>query len=257
MNGRWIRRARRRALLLLIAPLCLAGQVAAQVVAQDPPAGGFGLIQVLPVDEAVQDPAFFAFRARLQRAVAERDTSALLAIVDPDIRLSFGGDGGLADFRAMWLEDPDAALGDSTAALPDRPGIWAELGTVLALGGRFWDGSTFVAPYTFSAFGPDPTPEGYDGFISLFVIDDAVPVRAAPAADADTLASSPSRSCSTNGGRRWPIPRPGGRRSVSPPMPPSCSTLRNRRRSASSARPRCGAASTTARSSGGSTGDGG
>jgi hypothetical protein len=105
--------------------------------------------RVLPVDEAARDAGFFAFRARLQRAIAERDTTALLAVVHPEIKLSFGDDYGIESFRQEWLASPEA-------------GIWAELGTVLALGGRFYDDSTFAAPYTFT-----DSPDEADPFEAL------------------------------------------------------------------------------------------
>ena len=126
--------------------------------------------RVLPVDEAAEDAGFFAFRARLQRAIAERDTVALLAVVDPDIKLSFGGDYGIARFREM-VADPSEQ-------------VWTELGTVLALGGRFYGDSTFAAPYTFT-----DSPNGVDPFEALIAIGDSVPVHAAPGDDADVLAT--------------------------------------------------------------------
>ncbi|HKY61549.1 MAG TPA: hypothetical protein VJP59_11115 [Gemmatimonadota bacterium] len=140
-------------------------------------AGGSGSLmaqeaRVLPADEASRDPAFFAFRARLQRAIAERDTAALLAVVHPEIKLSFGGDYGLESFRQGWVADS----ADGTA------GIWSELGTVLALGGRFYDDSTFAAPYTFT-----DSPDEADPFEALIALSDSVPVRAVPEDDADVI----------------------------------------------------------------------
>lgn len=127
--------------------------------------------RVLPVDEAAKDAGFFAFRARLQRAVAERNTTALLAVVHPDIKLSFGDDYGIESFREGWLAGPE-------------PGIWGELGTVLALGGRFQDDSTFAAPYTFTE-----SPGEMDPYEALIVISDSVPVHAAPSDDSDVVAN--------------------------------------------------------------------
>lgn len=51
--------------------------------------------KLLPVDEAVRDPEFFAFRAQLQAAVARHDAEAVLAAVDPNIQTSFGSGGGI------------------------------------------------------------------------------------------------------------------------------------------------------------------
>lgn len=130
--------------------------------------------RVLPVDEAAQEPSFFAFRASLQRAIIERDTTAVLAVVDSTIKLSFGCDVGIDRFLELWLESSD---GD----------IWVELGAVLALGGRFMGDSLFYAPYTFNTFAPGELPPGYASYEALIAIDDAVPVLAAPEPGADTL----------------------------------------------------------------------
>jgi hypothetical protein len=60
------------------------------------------ITKILPVDEAAREPDFFAFRARLLVAVGERDTSYLYGILADDVHNSFGGDGGLAEFKATW-----------------------------------------------------------------------------------------------------------------------------------------------------------
>ncbi len=134
------------------------------------PAAPWQESRVLPVDEAHENPEFFAFRAALQRALAARDTAALLAIVDPEIKLSFGGSWGLADFREQWRPS------DSESP------IWAELAAVLALGGRFGDDSTFMAPYTFT-----DSPAEVDPFEALIVIHASAPARAAPDPEAEPL----------------------------------------------------------------------
>ena len=115
----------------------------------------------LPADEAIQQPDFFSFRAHLQAAVARRDVAAVLAVVDPAIKNSFGGDDGIDGFRRLWR--PEAA--DS--------GLWAALGAVLALGGRFQGPDGFVAPYVFTCEVPD-------AFTTVVVIGTGVAVRASP-----------------------------------------------------------------------------
>ena len=127
--------------------------------------------ELLPVDEAVQRPEFFTFRAHLQAAVARRDWTALLAVVHPNIRNSFGPDEGLTTFREQWRE-----------GAPDSP-IWSELGAVLALGGSFDAGGSFVAPYVFSRW-----PGSRDAFEHVAVAGSRVRVRASARPDADVLA---------------------------------------------------------------------
>jgi hypothetical protein len=127
-------------------------------------------MRLMPIDEAARQPDFFSFRAQLQRTIARRDADGLLAAVSPDIKASFGGDEGIADFRRMWrLGEPDSEL-------------WEELGAALSLGGSFQGPDTFVAPYTFSRW-----PDGVDAFEHVVLIASSVRLRSAPSLSADTL----------------------------------------------------------------------
>ena len=128
--------------------------------------------ELRPVDEAAQQPDFFTFRAQLQAAVARRDVAAVLAVVSPTIRNTFGDDDGKAAFEKMWrLDQPDSEL-------------WQELGTALALGGSFDSAGNFVAPYTFSRW-----PNAIDSFEHVAVVGSQVTVRAAPSMTSAALAS--------------------------------------------------------------------
>ena len=129
-------------------------------------------VQLLPVDEAAKRPEFFSFRAQLQQAIARRDVAALLAAVDPNIKNSFGGNDGIDEFRTMWRIDQ----ADSE--------IWEELGTVLSMGGSFFDEHTFVAPYVFSKW-----PEAMDSFEHIAVVGANVRIRSEPRTDAAPLDS--------------------------------------------------------------------
>lgn len=126
----------------------------------------------LPVDQAASRPDFFSFRAQLQRAIARHDTAALLAVVHPQIRNSFGDNDGIDEFRRMW----NIGAADSE--------IWDVLGTVLGLGGSFQDNDTFAAPYVFSRW-----PAQADSFEHVAVIGSDVRVRAQPNTDAPVLAT--------------------------------------------------------------------
>jgi hypothetical protein len=123
--------------------------------------------QLLPVDEAASQPAFFSFRAQLQESIARHDVDAVMAVVHPHIKASFGGDDGIDAFRKMWT--------------PEEPGskLWATLARVLALGGSFQGVDTFVAPYTFSRW-----PQRFDSFEHVALIAADVRIREAPRADA-------------------------------------------------------------------------
>jgi hypothetical protein len=155
------RRAEMRILLLIAAlalPWCGPTAAAAQVA------------RVHPVDEAVQRPGFFSFRARLLQAVQGRDTVVLYSVLAPDILNSFGGDGGIAEFKEMWRPgDPDSR-------------IWTELTGILSLGGAFVAEDLFVAPYTSSSF-----PDGWDSFDYVAVVGADVRVRERPTTSAPVL----------------------------------------------------------------------
>ena len=82
-------------------------------------------------------------------AIDRRDVAYVLRILDPAIKNSFGGDGGIEEFKQAWKpESPDSEL-------------WTELRFVLAHGGAFQEGN-FVAPYFFSSFPDLHDVPGYD-----------------------------------------------------------------------------------------------
>lgn len=120
-----------------------------------------------PVDEGPSDPSFLAFRDRLLDVIKRRDREALLSVLDPNIRVSFGDDGGVEGFKRYWkLDQPDSK-------------VWQELEEALRLGGTFQTlggRRSFCAPYVYSAYpenGPDP-------FESLVVIGPRVELREKP-----------------------------------------------------------------------------
>jgi hypothetical protein len=135
--------------------------------------------KVYPVDEAVRDPEFFAFRARVLVALQKRDVTYLYSILAANILNSFGGDGGVEEFKATWkAEEP-------------RSEVWNVLTDILALGGQFrapdeWSEGArmFVAPYTFSV----KPSAGEDPFRYGVVVGRSVRVRQEPTAAATLLA---------------------------------------------------------------------
>jgi hypothetical protein len=118
------------------------------------------------VDEASNDPSFSAYREQLLTAVRARDTKRLLALSDPNVRTTFGGDGDAAGLERMLSED-----------------LWRELEQILTLGGAFREGM-FWAPYVYSNW-----PEPHDAFESLAVIADDVPLRESADANARAIAT--------------------------------------------------------------------
>ena len=124
-----------------------------------------------PADQATKVPDFFAFRAQLQTAIARHDHHAVVSALHKDVKLSFGGDTGIADFNALWR--PSA---------PDSP-LWAVLGNTLALGGTFAPDGSFTAPYLFSQW-----PNSRDAFTSMVAVGTNIRVHQTPSASAPVIA---------------------------------------------------------------------
>lgn len=131
--------------------------------------------KLYPVDEAPKDTAFFVFREQLKRALARRDVFHVMDIIHPDIKVSFGGEQGVADFVTTWqLDHPEKAA---------QSPLWETLGNILANGGTFEEGGKmFIAPYVYAAW-----PEEYDGFEYAAITGSGVRVRSAPSLQSQTL----------------------------------------------------------------------
>jgi hypothetical protein len=152
--------------------------------------------KLYPVDEAAKDPTFFVFRARLFKAIQEKDTQFIYSILDDKIENYFGGGVGIASFKTTWhAERPNSKL-------------WSELLNVLALGGRFDEKDhSFSAPYLFNGF-----PEDVDAFEHGAIIEDGVRVRKEPSTRGEVLVTLSfdivevptwDRQKSTNDKRDW------------------------------------------------------
>jgi hypothetical protein len=73
--------------------------------------------------------------------------------VHADIKNSFGGNGGVEEFKQMWnLEQEDSRVRE-------------ELAKVLGLGGTFDRSGAFTAPYTFSRWPAGTDPYGFVAII--------------------------------------------------------------------------------------------
>ncbi|NOT48673.1 MAG: SH3 domain-containing protein [Acidobacteria bacterium] len=132
---------------------------------------------VKPVDEAAKDASFLAFRTKLIAAAERHDARYILGIIDPQIKLGFGGDDGLANFKKIWkINAKDSKF-------------WEEFLAVIKNGGAF-DGqgknkySSFTAPYLFSSW-----PEDIDGFEYIAVFGSDVNLRERPSADAKIVST--------------------------------------------------------------------
>jgi hypothetical protein len=135
-------------------------------------AGAAPVRRLPPVDEAAACPGFTAFRAGLRQIIERKDGAALLEIVDPNIRVSFGDENGRDAFRTRWL----------TEAAPG-PDVWTALIRVLDLGGRCKVADSFVAPYVFTDW-----PGDLDAFEYAAITGSRVRLRQAPRQTAPAVA---------------------------------------------------------------------
>jgi len=140
----------------------MACAAAGMVAAQD---------KLYPVDEATKDPSLKDFRDKLLEAVKKRDKEFLLSVLDPTITNSFGGSGGIEEFRQKW--NP----GDRNSRL------WPELAAILMMGGSFVHsalGTQFCAPYVYS----ESVGKGIDPYEYAPITEKNTPVHAKPDDDA-------------------------------------------------------------------------
>ena len=165
------------------------------------PTDGVPLVEgtVERADDGALDASFATFRDSL-RAV----TAALLAVVAPDARLSFGdAPGGPDGLRQMWL---------GAAPPPDAHGatLWTVLGGLLDGGGVDEDGAVTVPAA--AALWPDTL----DAFSHVAVTGERVPARASPT-DTTVVAYLrrvylPVTAPAADG--LWPVRLPDGRGAV-------------------------------------------
>lgn len=121
---------------------------------------------VKPVDESKKDASFLAFRTNLIKAVEKRDSKFIIEMLDPNIKLSFGGSEGIRDFKKIWK--PESA----------NSKFWSEFSAVIKNGGLFInDGNAkiFTAPYSFNAF-----PDDLDVFEYSVIFGNNVNLRSQP-----------------------------------------------------------------------------
>lgn len=118
---------------------------------------------VLPVDEAKKDASFFAFRSKLIEAVKKRDAKFVLSVVDRNVKNSFGGNDGIAEFKETWkINSPTSEF-------------WSEFLPVITNGGSYFkDGSNklFFAPYSFKSF-----PQNLDPFSHSVIFGNKISLR--------------------------------------------------------------------------------
>lgn len=119
------------------------------------PAAGAGAgaanASLAPQDQCASDATFAAYRQKLQAAVTAKNFDALKPLVDPTIKLDFGGGAG-ADELGKRLAAGDGSVRDAsgTGGGPQ----WASLAEVMSLGCSLGaDGKGATMPYAFDHLG--------------------------------------------------------------------------------------------------------
>lgn len=102
-----------------------------------------------PKDDCGDLYGFDSFRGQLRRAITFRNTDSLAALVDPDIRLDFGGGAGIDALKKRLADDPT---------------LWNEMGDAIALGCSAQDDTAATLPWVFANL-----PEGVDGLSTYLV----------------------------------------------------------------------------------------
>lgn len=148
--------------------LCLVTLFALPAGAQD--------MKLPPVDEGSKDASWVSFKNRLLNALDKKDRKFVLGIIDKNIRNSFDGTRGLAEFRKLWDFDAE-----------DTP-LWRELSAALFLGSAYRKpekGPTeLCAPYVLPKWPDNTDPHAYGAIIAKEVL-----VKTAPSGAAATLAT--------------------------------------------------------------------
>ncbi|QYO66199.1 SH3 domain-containing protein [Leptolyngbya sp. 7M] len=127
---------------------------------------------VTPVDEAIKDASFMAFRTKLIAAAERKDLAYVKSIMDPNIKLSFGGHTGLKGFDQLWKNKAD---------------FWDQFPPVIKNGGRFTgEGrnkmNSFTAPYLYTEM-----PDDLDAFDHHVIFGNNVNLRERPSMQAKVL----------------------------------------------------------------------
>lgn len=126
---------------------------------------------VLPVDEGKKVASFATFRQKLIEAVKIHDEKFILSILDRNIANSFGGGGGIEEFKETWkINNPKSEF-------------WNEMQAVVSNGGVFSNKYTFAAPYSFEKF-----PQDLDAFEHQVIFGSNINLRSKPESSSKLIA---------------------------------------------------------------------
>lgn len=122
-----------------------------------------------PKDECGDLYGLDSFRGQLRRAITFQDTNSLGALVDPAVKLDFGGGSGIDELKAKLAEDPS---------------LWSEMSDAIALGCSAQSETAVTFPWVFANL-----PDGVDGLSTYLVITNDAPIYEAADATSASAAS--------------------------------------------------------------------
>lgn len=124
--------------------------------------------EMQPPSPEISDYSLSRFLTELTLAVGKKDKAFILDHLSPHILNSFGGDGGIEEFRQYWNFEGDNSQ------------FWEVTEKLLLIGGpKFKKGTEdYTIPFTFTDW-----PEAFDAFEYYLVLGSIVNVRDKPNTD--------------------------------------------------------------------------
>lgn len=178
-------------LVIILAILCLSacnqnnselgGAKAAQTIEVDStaeatapvPDCNLNTLQLLPPQQSLADASLSAYLQDLQQAVNALDENKLKQLLDPNIKIGFGGNGGWNSFSERWHPEQDSAE------------IWILLERLLRLGGDYPlknNADLYAIPYVYSNW-----PDSVDAFSHTAVTATGAILRQEPSETAASI----------------------------------------------------------------------
>ncbi|MEM6725545.1 MAG: SH3 domain-containing protein, partial [Bacteroidota bacterium] len=120
-----------------------------------------------PVDEGPLNKTWVAFEKKLRAAIIQEDVQFILKHTDPEIKASFGDDGGLDGFKAIWFSDRN-----------QTKSFFQILERLLDMGGTYdnKDKQIYSMPYVFTTWPEDD----FDAFTYAAIVGEGVRLRDEP-----------------------------------------------------------------------------
>ncbi len=123
-------------------------------------------VKLLPPKATYTDSSLSYFLDKLELAVDNEDMDYVLSVLYENVTVSFGGDGGIEEFKEHWNEIES----------PER--LWKTLKQILKMGGDSYSvGDYYALPYVHTNWLEDPA---YDAFEFMAIIGSNVNVRDQP-----------------------------------------------------------------------------